>query len=275
MKTFTLGFAAALILALSLPARAQDQVKQEVIALEGRPGVTIKYLAVTAGAKPEAAVILFPGGNGVLKLQPNGAMGDLRLNFLIRARADFARQGLYVAGLDAPSEREAGMNGQYRLSREHAMEIASVIADVKQRSGAKVWLVGTSAGTLSAAGAAARLFSQERLPRPDGLVLTSTMTQLDGAGHCGKSVYDASLNAITAPVLVVSHRDDGCACSPGIPEIGVTLLARLTASTVKEHKVFTGGDAPKSGPCDARSQHGYFGIEADVVKTIADWIKSH
>ena len=40
-------------------------------------------------------------------------------------------------------------------------------------------------------------------------------------------------------------------------------------------KVFSGGNKPVSDPCDAAAQHGYFGIEASVVKAIADWIKSH
>lgn len=272
--------AVALLLALVLAPRTRAQespgdLKQEVITLEVRPGVTMKYLAVVGREPPKAAVILLAGGNGELKLDASGAMGDLRLNFLIRSRAQFARQGLYVAALDAPSERQGGMNGAYRLSLQHAREIGHVIADLKKRVGAPVWLIGTSAGTLSTAGAAARLVSQDQLPRPDGIVLTSTMTQLDAAGHCGKSVYDASLNTITAPVLVVSHRDDGCVCSPGSPTVGAKLVAELTGSPAKEHKVFTGGDRPLSGPCDARAQHGFFGIESEVVKTIADWIKSH
>jgi pimeloyl-ACP methyl ester carboxylesterase len=162
------------------------------------------------------------------------------------------------------------MNGAVRLSLQHAQDIGRVIAQLKDRVGVPVWVIGTSAGTLSAANAGSR-----SEPRPHGIVLTSTMTQLDAAGYCGKSVYDASLAALRLPVLVVSHRDDGCACSPGSAAVGSKLLASLTGASAKEHKVFTGGSAPKSGPCDARSQHGYFGLEGSVVRAIADWIKSH
>jgi hypothetical protein len=31
---------------------------------------------------------------------------------------------------------------------------------------------------------------------------------------------------------------------------------------------------PRSPPCEAMSPHGYFGIEAEVVKRIADWIRA-
>ena len=37
---------------------------------------------------------------------------------------------------------------------------------------------------------------------------------------------------------------------------------------------FEGGAPAESGPCEARSPHGYLGIEPDVVKAIADWIKA-
>lgn len=261
----------------ALAQQAPEKLKDELIAIEVRPGVTIKYLGVADDGPPKAAVILLAGGKGALKLSSSGAIGsDLGLNFLIRSRDRFAREGFYAAALDAASDQQAGMNGAYRLSLQHAREIGRIIADLKKRIGAPVWLVGTSAGTLSAAGAAARLAAvQDPWPPPHGIVLTSTMTQLDGAGYCGKSVYDAALSAFTGPVLVVSHREDGCPCSPGSGAIGATLLARFTGSSAKEHKIFTGGDSPLSGPCDARAQHGFFGIENDVVKTIADWIKSH
>jgi hypothetical protein len=52
-------------------------------------------------------------------------------------------------------------------------------------------------------------------------------------------------------------------------------LAALTNASPKEHKVFTGGLAPVSGPCQARAPHGFYGIEERVVKSIADWIKAH
>jgi hypothetical protein len=273
------AIAIALFFALAFSAPAQEpseKLKQEVIVLDVRPRVSITYLGIAGSEAPKAAVVLLAGGKGALKLAPTGSMGtDLRGNFLIRSRGLFARQGLYVAALDAASDRQDGMDGAYRLSTEHAREIGRVIADLKQRAGVPVWLVGTSAGTLSTAGAASRLAPQDRLPRPHGIVLTSAMTQLDGAGYCGRSVYDASLSDFTGPVLLVSHQEDGCRCSPGIAAIGATVLARFSGSSVKEHKIFTGGNPPVSGPCDARSQHGFFGIENDVVKTIADWIKSH
>jgi hypothetical protein len=36
----------------------------------------------------------------------------------------------------------------------------------------------------------------------------------------------------------------------------------------------SGGLPPKSRPCEARSAHGYFGVEAETIQRIADWMKA-
>jgi hypothetical protein len=254
-------------------ATAVAQLTSEVVTVRVRPGVTMNYLDIRGSKRPSAVVILFAGGNGILALQPSGKIGtDLGLNFLIRSRELLAREGLAVAALDVASDlRRSGMNGDIRLSAQHAQDVAQVIAALRKRSGAPVWLVGTSSGTLSAAGVAARLALSES--PPDGVVLTSTQTTLV-AGLCGRTVYFAKLAAIRSPVLAVSHSDDGCPCSPGSAKAGAKLMAALDAASVKEHKVFTGGAPPLSkGPCLARAPHGFFGIEGTVVRAIANWIK--
>jgi pimeloyl-ACP methyl ester carboxylesterase len=260
------------VLALSAgPAPAQPRT--EVVTVDVRPGVTMRYLEIAPGKAPGATVILFAGGSGVLDLQPSGRIGtDLSLNFLIRSRQLFAREGLAVAALDVASDRRGGLNGDMRLSAQHAQDVARVIAVLKKRIAAPVWLVGTSSGTLSAAGVAARLAGSA--PGPDGVVLTSTQSTLV-QGACGRTVHFARLDAIRVPVLAVSHRDDACPCSPGSAAAGAKLMAALRAAPRKEHKIFKGGDPPLSqGPCLARVPHGFFGIEGEVVKAIAGWIRT-
>ena len=90
------------------------------------------------------------------------------------------------------------MNGAYRLSLQHAREIGQVIAHLKGRLGVPVWLVGTSSSSLSIVNVAARL-PVEDLPGPDGIITTSSMTEL--TPYCGKTVFEASLSAIRRPVL--------------------------------------------------------------------------
>lgn len=268
------ALAILLLFTLLLPVPAHAQLRTEVVTVSVRPGVTMRYLHVADTAPPKAAVILLAGGNGALNLSSSGAIGkNLSLNFLIRSRNEFTRQRLVVAALDTASDNPGGMNGMIRLSRQHAQDIGMVTDELKKRTGMPVWLVGTSAGTLSTANASSRLAQSPS--RAHGVILTSSMTVLDAAGHCGKSVYDASLAEIKSPVLIVSHRDDGCTCSPGGAVAGAKLLTALSGAAAKEHKIYSGGSPPMSGPCDARAPHGFFGVEASVVKAIADWIESH
>jgi hypothetical protein len=270
-----LGRAAGSALLIALLASPADaQLTREVVPVDVRPGVTMKYLEIKGSEPPRATVILFAGGNGILNLQPSGAIGtELALNFLIRSRERFASLGLAVAALDVASDlRSTGLNGDIRLSAQHAQDVARVIGVLKNRIPAPVWVVGTSSGTISAASVAARLAQSE--PRPDGVVLTSAQTTLV-TGLCGRTVYFASLETISVPVLAASHRDDRCPCSPGNAVAGAKLMAALKGTSEKEHKVFTGGSPPLSKPCMARAPHGFFGIESAVVKAIADWIAAH
>jgi len=43
----------------------------------------------------------------------------------------------------------------------------------------------------------------------------------------------------------------------------------------KELLSYDGGSPPISEPCEAKSAHGYLGLEAQVVSDIAAWIRAH
>ena len=194
-------------------------------------------------------------------------------NFLVRSRQLFADHNLYVAVLDAPSDHATppGLTSAYRIGLEHAQDIEAVIDAVRTgAAGAPTWLVGTSSGALSVANTATRTLTSPRAP-PVGIVLTSSLTHKSLG--CPVAVHDVLLSSIRLPTLIVSHRDDACACSPAVDANG--LLAMLTNSPIKEVFIRAGGDPPLSGPCDARSPHGFFGIESTVVSDIASWIKSN
>lgn len=242
-----------------------------------RATVTVRYLAL-AVSNPTAAVILFAGGNGLLNIDGNGSIHTgLRGNFLVRSRENFAKRGLFVAVVDTPGQVVIG--GNVRMSANYAAAMARVISDVRTRAGvAKVWLIGTSTGTLSAVSIAARYPRPVRLPLsppagpPDGIVLASTQS-FRVPGLCGKIVFDANLAAINVPALNAAHVQDKCRCSPA--KLGQAVLNALTHSPAKEALRFSGGTAGSGDQCQAFTAHGFFGIEDAVVAAIADWIKTH
>lgn len=242
------------------PAWAQTE---RVVDIPTRPGVTQRILVMGPG-KPKAAVILFAGGHGGLMLTPQGDMGWGKGNFLVRTRALFAQQGLLVAVLDAPSDRQAPpyLSG-FRQTREHAADVKAVIAWLKNEANVPIWLVGTSRGTQSAASLATALPLAEG--GPDGIVLTSTIL----SDPRGRPVPDMPVGRIKLPVLVVHHQRDGCALCR-YADIDV-LMSRLTAASRKELLTFDGGTS-RGDPCEAFAYHGYAGIEGEVVAKIGAWV---
>jgi len=283
MVTRTIAVALCLWLSFefSVPLRAEPSIvfPKPLVEVKVRPGVTVKYLALAKPkTTPATAVMLFAGGNGLLNLQPNGSIPNLSGNFLVRSRDRFVQRGLFVAVVDTPNQ--VAINGNVRLSAQYAQDMARVIADVRNRvaPGGKVWLIGTSTGTMSAASIAARLprltpSSKDNLRRADGIVLTATLTNVV-KGYCGRSVFNAQLSAVNVPALVAHHLADGCGCSP--PKFAAKVVAALTGAPAKELMTFSGGSPPKSkDPCMAMTPHGFLGIEDKVIGAIAGWIAKH
>jgi pimeloyl-ACP methyl ester carboxylesterase len=251
-----------LIGALPAPARAADE---EVRTIQARPGVTESFLLLRPVGPPVASVIIFAGGDGNLGLTTAG-IRQLQGNFLVRTRMRWVREGFLVAILDGPSDRKNGL-WNFRTTSEHAADVKQAIAAMREIAKVPVWLVGTSMGTLSAANAAARLPDGG----PDGIVLTSSVTEPSKQSY--ETVRHAGLGDIRVPALVVHHKDDGCRASPyaSAPDI----VKALKRAPVKELLVFEGGSPPISTPCEAKAQHGYLGIEGEVIGAIAAWIRAH
>jgi pimeloyl-ACP methyl ester carboxylesterase len=220
--------------------------------------------------KPVASVILFAGGHGALGLRSAAAMRWGAGNFLVRSRAMFGGHNLIVAVLDAPSDRQQGMNAIFRMSGAHAGDIGAVVDYLKQQAPVPVWLVGTSMGTFSAAGGAIAAKSV------DGLVLTSTITRARPDWKIAQShpdgVASMALPQIAVPTLIVSHRNDGCRFTPAAD--AAKLSRRLSRARKVEVALLDGGDPPRSDPCQAHSQHGFLGLERQAVDTIAAFIKA-
>lgn len=251
-----------IVLTSTLLATLAHAQTPQIVDLNSRPGVTQRILVLNPAAEPKAVAILFTGGPGLLRLNPNGELGAGKGNFLIRARQQWVEQGFQVILIDAPSDRqnEPFLNG-FRQTPEHVADIKAVIAWSHQQSRLPVWLVGTSRGTQSAAWAATNL---PRAEGPDGLALTSSILN----DPKSRSLPAMALDTLTIPVLMVHHRNDACKiCAPSaLPEV----MDKLKTSR-KELLLIEGGQSV-GDPCEAQAYHGYNGIEAEVVGKIAQWI---
>lgn len=246
----------------------------ETVALAGHDDSTTKYVVSGVAGGAKAALVLLPGGGGFLNLDDDGCPRKMKGNSLVRSQALFHRNGFVTALADAPSDRhgKAGLGG-FRTKRKHADDIGKVIADIRQRTGLPVWLIGTSRGAISAANAASRLSGSAA---PDGLVLTSPVTSGFEGGRkpwVAQTVFSNDLETIRMPVLVVVHEADKCVRTPpilGPRVIKKTATTRGQAVTVRGGVGWSGGESVKA--CKGRSPHGFIGQEAEVAAGITRFI---
>ena len=241
-----------------------------LVSIQTPRGAKQSFILVSPSGKPTASLILFAGGDGALGLKTASSMEWGAGNFLVRSRNLFAARGFVVAVIDAPSDHKNGMDAVFRMSGAHAGDIEAVASHLKKQFNAPVWLVGTSMGTFSAAGGA---IAARNI---DGLVLTSTVTRTKSDWKIARSHRDGvasmALARVTAPSLIVSHRHDGCDVTPAAD--ASKLSGRLTKAGKVEVVLLDGGARPVSAPCEAKSQHGFLGIEGQAVDTIAKFVRA-
>lgn len=247
---------AALVLALVLLAAAA-RAEDALVGVRSRDGVTISYWWMPrSGAW--ATVLLFSGGGGGIGYSDGQPRSG---NFLIRSRDEFARAGLNVALVGNPSDMRS-LTPAWRRSAEHVADVRAIVADVRGRSPAPVWLVGTSQGTISAAAAGIALD-----PPVQGVVLTATLS----GSQPGGSVANLALEQLRVPVLVHQHQRDGCRVT--LPSMARALMPRFSQAPVRRYMEVDGGSDPRGDPCEAFHWHGYIGMEAQAVQQLADWMR--
>jgi hypothetical protein len=214
--------------------------------------------------RARASVVLMTGGDGLLNLDATGTITTSTGNFLIRSADLFLRHGLNVMMADAAPAHPGGLTVATRLNATHAAELQGFINAASIRWGLPVWVVGTSRGGISAVTAGGFLPALAGLR---GVVITSPVTNLPLAD---KPTFNLYASRVTVPALVVWHRDDPCSASP---PAGAAALFALIPSSGKASRIFVRGHSVATDPCGAFSEHGYAGIEEDVVKTIARFIR--
>ena len=236
---------------------------EKLITLDSRQAVTQQIL-IAQPNNPIANLVLFAGGKGKIKL--NSSRYKNNKNFLVRSRQLFIDRGFTTILIDAPSDKQGklGMLKGFRNSPEHVQDVKTVINYVRSLNNKPIWLIGTSRGTEFAAYVAVHLNN-----KIDGVVLTSSISK---TSNKGTSIVDLELDKIIVPLLAIHHQQDGCKTTK--PRVIEDIKRKAYNSSRIATKLFRGGDKPiSSNPCQARTYHGYLGIEEEVADYIARFIE--
>jgi hypothetical protein len=254
-------------LAFCLAGIAQSALaqSQSVMEVQSR-GQTIRALLLKP-AQPVGSVILLAGGHGKLDIGPEGRLGWGAGNQLVRTRADYARSGYATLVPDIAPDLKTPTGGvaRYRFSPPHGRDLGALVQAMRAIK-APVVLVATSRGTVSAGAALAHTSGPAR---PDAVVLTAAMLVPIGDRQpnfqvaLGNDPAQAQL-----PLLVVGHKKDRCRHTLA------STIDRFTAwHGGRVDVVLLDGPAGTGDPCEARSAHGFAGIDDQVVATVTSWIK--
>lgn len=192
--------------------------------------------ALLKPAAPKGGIVLLAGGDGNIGVGPSGTIAR-EGNQLVRTRDAYAAQGFAVMVPDC------------------CVDVAAAVQYM--RSFGKVTLVGTSRGTQRAArGIAAGA-------RPDRLVLTSGFLS-NASGDIDNVMNTLGSPAALPPTLVVHHRQDGC-----VKTLPAGVAPFLDWAKGKARATWLDGGQSRGDPCQARSYHGFNGIDGQVVSAVA------
>jgi dienelactone hydrolase len=226
-------------------------------------------------ANPKGAVILLGGGDGRLDITPGGEISKLRFNQLVRTRALYERSGYVTLVPDIAPDFKVGASAvaeQYRASRGFAQDIGAMVKHLRALVPKPIVVVGTSRGSLSVANAVAKLKGEGNL-RPDAAVLTSAFLRV-GANVPGLTVFkiaNGNAQSLDVPTMVAWHVADACPHTSAATVPAFRAWYQGSGRKLTE-KSFSGGSPPESEPCEARSPHGFYGLDPEVVAAITGFV---
>jgi hypothetical protein len=242
----------------SKPLSAQSGTVHDV-SFSGGGKIRVLFATVQS---PRGVIVMLPGGAGDIGIETDGNLAHAK-NFVVRS------QDLWLAHRYAVLIPDA-IGGQNMRGLRSSPEFAQAVQDLvhfahAQASGAPIFLLGTSQGSIAAMNGAAHISRRELA----GVVLTESVSR---QSKSGETVFDASPNRVTVPALIVANRTSACRVAPAED------APKIAAAMTNAHEVkvlYVEGGVTRSRDCGSLSPHGYLGIENTVVGQIVTWLDAH
>ncbi len=233
----------------------------------GKKGVGV--LSTKIGEKNQTLLaVLLPGYPAVVRpIVENNVMirSRQKRNFLIRARRHLADDEIATLVVDCPSEIGPVCTIEYQASKERERDVQKLIVESRKHlpTVQKVWLVGTSMGTVSSS-----FMPMHNMTGYEGAIHTASISEPYERNNLYLDLLDFDYKKSRIPQFFIHHKEDACELTTysGVKKIASKFDAPLVT--------VIGGSRFKGGECGALSQHGFRGSEKKVMRNIGRIIKT-
>lgn len=263
-----LFFYQSLVQSNEIPAHAQG-LKESLISIttqDNKEQRGVLSLKINTN-QPKYLAVLLPGyPSVVLPEVKNDIMYESKLtgNFLIRARRFIVDTDIATLIIDCKPTTTGICSSSYQSSIERHQDVSKLILEIKKNypSIKEVWLIGTSMGTISSS----------FMPTYDanfytGAIHTASITEPFKKGSYGE-LGNFNYKKVSIPQFFIHHKDDPCdkTTYSGAEKISKEFNLPLITAV---------GGSNFSGPaCEAGNQHGFKGIEKNVMSSIQEIIRT-
>lgn len=218
-------------------------------------------------SQPKFLAVLLPGyPSVVLPEVKNNIMYSSKLtgNFLIRSRRHLADNDIATLIIDCKPTITGICSSAYQSSIERHQDVSKLILEVKKNYPTikEIWLIGTSMGTISSS----------FMPTYDanfysGAIHTASITEPSKKGSYSE-LGNFNYKKVNIPQFFIHHKDDPCDKTTYSGAEKISKEFNLPLITVVGGSNFTGP------ACEAGNQHGFKGMEKNVMNSIQEIIKT-
>jgi len=208
--------------------------------------------------------VLIPGYPAVFRPKiEDGVLvhSKLKGNFLIRARRHLLNDKIMSLLVDCHSQSGPICELEYQASHQREKDINALIDRVIELNPSieKVWLIGTSMGTMSSA-----FVPKHNTKRYSGVIHTATLT---ATKNHYPQLRGFNYRALSETQFFIHHIDDPCLLTKYSRIKNIAELNKIPLITV------FGGRGFKGNACNAFTQHGFRGMEVKVMREIQNIIE--
>ncbi len=253
----------SLMLLSSIATAQVERPHEQLISVTLQDGVKQEGVLSRASSlsQPTHLAILLPGYPSVVRPVVEGETlnsSKLSGNFLIRARRHLISQQLATLIVDCRSDSGDTCSSAYQASLARHQDISQLILQVKKDfpSIQKIWLVGTSMGTISSS----------FMPTYDssmyaGAIHTASITE-PYARNSYRELGNFDYKKAKLPQVFIHHQEDPCFITTHSGAKTIADKFQIPLMTVQ------GGSDFKGDACKAFTQHGFRGKEREVMLAI-------